>query len=536
MARQEYSESPALSITIFAVVLCMLAVSFASTAAAATCEDLAKLPIADAKITSAVVLAENTAIALPPFPMSVNAPARFCRVAVTLTPSSDSAIMAEVWLPDPATWNGKFLGTGNGGFGGTVTGPFVEMRGALAQGYATAGNDLGHEVTTLVVDGTWVRGHPEKIKDFAYRSDHATAEFAKALIGAYYGRAPSFSYFEGCSNGGHEALMEAQRYPTDYDGIIAGAPANAWTRLMTSLVWNEVALGTPQSEIPKAKLAVIQEAVLAQCDALDGVKDGIINQPRACHFDPKVLLCKAGDGPTCLTHPQYEALNKIYNGPVDPQTRNRIFPGFPPGSEALPGNWDTWIVGAKSIQSQFAQEFFANFVTGDPNWNYRSFNWATDPAKTDAAIGSLINSDNPDLKDFAAHGGKLILYHGWDDAAITPLSSIQYFQDIQKALGVAQARRFVRLFMAPGMMHCSGGPGPDNFDAISAIEKWREKDQAPETLIAARYANPQAVMLGMPKGTPESTRPLCAYPNVAHWNGHGSTDEAKNYVCRAGSR
>jgi feruloyl esterase len=221
---------------------------------------------------------------------------------------------------------------------------------------------------------------------------------------------------------------------------------------------------------------------------------------------------------------------------VDPQTRKRIFPGFPPGSEALPGNWDTWIVGAKSIQSQFAQEFFANFVTGDPNWNYRSFNWATDPAKTDAAIGSLINSDNPDLKDFAAHGGKLILYHGWDDAAITPLSSIQYFQDIQKALGVAQARRFVRLFMAPGMMHCSGGPGPDNFDAISAIEKWREKDQAPETLIAARYANPQAVMLGMPKGTPESTRPLCAYPNVAHWNGHGSTDEAKNYVCRAGSR
>jgi hypothetical protein len=518
---------------LLAIAFSVQCVAFASTARAG-CEDLAKFPVSGGKITSAVAVAENAAIPLPPLPISLKAPANFCRVAVTLTPTADSEIMAEVWLPDPSKWNGNFLGSGNGGFGGTVSGPALDMRGAIAQGYATAGDDLGHEVKSLVIDGSWVLGHPEKVKDFAYRADHVTAEFAKALIAAYYGRSPQFSYFRGCSNGGHEALMEAQKYPQDYDGIIAGAPANAWTRIMTGFLWNEAAqFRMPQSEIPKSKLAMIQDAVLAQCDALDGVKDGIINDPRACHFDPKVLLCTSGDAPNCLTHPQLDALSKIYGGPVNPITGHSIYPGFPPGYEGLAGNWDTWIIGANSSQSQFANQFMAGFVTGDVNWNFRSFDFATDLAKVDAAIGSIINSDNPDLSAFAAHGGKLILFQGWADAAITPWGTIQYYHDIQQKMGTVQAHGFVRLFMAPGMMHCGGGPGPNNFDAVSAVAQWREKNQAPETLIAARYANPMAVMTGMPKGDPLSTRPLCAYPKVAHWTGKGSVDQAENYVCRA---
>jgi Tannase and feruloyl esterase len=519
----------------FAGALALFSVSFAS-GAKASCEDLATFPLADGKITSVVAISENSAIPLSLLPVSMVAPVSFCRVAATLMPSSDSAIMAEVWLPDPAKWNGKFLGSGNGGFGGSVSGPALDMRMALAKGYATAGDDLGHEITAVVVDGTWVIGHPEKVKDFAYRADHVTAEFAKALIAAYYGRPPQFSYFRGCSNGGHEALMEAERYPADYDGIIAGAPANSWTHIMAGFLWNETALfGKPESQIPQGKLAVIQDAVLAQCDTLDGVKDGIINDPAMCHFDPAVLLCKSGDAPKCLTPPQLDALRKIYRGPVNPRTGQSIYPGFPPGSEGLPQNWDFWITGPKAAQSQFGSQFFGGFVVADPKWDFRTFDFDRDVARTDAELGPTINSNNPDLKAFAARGGKLILFQGWADAAITPWGTIQYYRDIQQKMRPDQARRFVRLFMAPGMMHCAGGPGPNTFDAVAAIEQWREKNQAPETLIAARYANPTAALAGKPLGEPLSTRPLCAYPKVAHWIGKGSPDEAQNYVCRAGA-
>jgi hypothetical protein len=511
----------------------VLAIStvFASAAGAKSCEDLTKFPLKGAKITSAVAVAKDSTVVLPL--RSLTAPANFCRVAVTLTPTDDSVILAEVWLPELANWNGNFLGAGNGGFGGSVSGPAGDMRSELAKGYATAGDDLGHEISSPTdVDTSWAIGHPDKVKDFAYRADHVTAEFAKTLIAAYYGRAPKFSYFRGCSNGGHEALMEAQRYPEDYDGIVAGAPANSWTHLMAGFLWNERALFTaPQSEIPKAKLAVIQSAVLAKCDALDGVKDGVINDPAMCHFDPAVLLCKSGDAPDCLTHPQLDALRKIYSGPSNPSTGESIYPGFPPGYEGLANNWDLWIFGIRA-QSQFANHFFGSFVWGDPKWDFHSFDFATDVNRTDAQLGAIINSDNPDLSAFAARGGKLIIFQGWADAAVTPLGTIKYYQNIQQKMGTESAQRFARLFMAPGMMHCGGGPGPNSFDAVASVAKWREKDQAPETIIAMRYAAPTTA--GAPLGEPLSTRPLCAYPKVAHWIGKGSPDEAKNYVCRSG--
>jgi feruloyl esterase len=512
--------------------MALLALCFA-TGASASCEDLANFPMTDGKITGAVSVAEKSTVPLALMRAALVAPADFCRISVTLNPSADSEIMAEVWLPDPTKWNGKYFGVGNGGFGGTVIGPMLDMRRGLAKGYATAGNDLGHEVTSMIPDGSWVIGHPEKVKDFAYRADHVMAEFAKKLIAVYYGRGPQLSYFRGCSNGGHEALMEAQRYPTDYDGIIAGAPANAWTHIMVGFLWNETAqFATPGSQIPHDKLASIQKAVLAKCDALDGVKDGVINDPAKCRFDPKELLCKSGDSPECLTQPQVDALNKIYVGPIDPKTHRSLYPGFPPGSEGLASNWDTWITNQPSAQSLFGNQFYGAFVLGEPKWDYRTFDFATDPAKTDAVWGPVINSNDPDLSAFAKHGGKLILYQGWADAAITPWGTIQYYESIRQKMGADAAHRFVRLFMAPGMMHCGGGPGPSDFDSLAAMEQWREQSQAPETMIASRYVpNPAAALTG-DTGPALATRPLCAYPKVAYWNGKDSPDEAKNYACR----
>jgi hypothetical protein len=510
--------------TAIALVAC------AHTAAAnVTCEDLGKLPLAGGNITSAVTVAANESIPVKLLKSAIPAPVAFCRVAVTLNPTSDSTILAELWLPDADKWNGKFLGVGNGGFGGAV--PIGDMRGALTDGYATAGDDLGHQLTSLVVEGNWVIGHPEKLKDFAYRADHVTAEFAKTLIAAYYGHAQQLSYFRGCSNGGHEALMEAQKYPADYDGIVAGAPANSFTQMSAGFLWNEIALNaTPESQIPQSKLAPIQKAALAQCDALDGVKDGIINDPASCHFDPAVLLCKNADGPECLTKPQLTALRKVYSGPIDAKTGKKIYPGFPAGDEALAHNWDLWIIGAQSFQAQFANQVFGSFLRNDPHWDFRSFDLARDSMRADQEIGPTLNSSDPDLSAFAARGGKLIIFQGWADAAVTPLGTIQYYQSIRQKMGAESAQRFVRLFMAPGMMHCGGGPGPNVFDAVASVAEWREKNRAPETIIAARYAAPTTA--GVSPGEALSTRPLCAYPKVAHWRGKGSPDEAKNYLCR----
>ena len=503
-----------------------------TAAASTTCEDLGKLPLAGGHVSAAVRVAANDAIQMKLLNTSMPATVAFCRVAATLTPTSDSTILAELWLPDAEKWNGKFLGVGNGGFGGAV--PIGDMRGAVAKGYATAGDDLGHQLTSLVVEGTWVIGHPEKLKDFAYRADHVTAEFAKTLIAAYYGHAQQLSYFRGCSNGGHEALMEAQKYPADYDGIVAGAPANSFTRISAGFLWNELALNeTPQSQIPQSKLTAIQNAALAQCDALDGVKDGIINDPASCHFDPAVLLCKNADGPECLTQPQLTALRKIYSGPIDAKTGKKIYPGFPAGDEALAHNWDLWIIGPQSYQAQFANQVFGSFLLNDPHWDFRTFNLAGDSMRADQEIGPLLNSSDPDLSAFAARGGKLILFQGWADAAITPFGTIQYYRDIQRKMGDKGAQQFVRLFMAPGMMHCSGGPGPNNFDAVAAVDQWRQNKEAPESLLAAKYADSAAAALtGAPQGEPLVTRPLCAYPRVAHWTGKGSSDKAENYVCR----
>ena len=375
---------------------------------------------------------------------------------------------------------------------------------------------------------------PEKIADFGYRAIHETALAAKKIIAAYYGNMPQHSYFNSCSNGGRQALMEAQHFPTDYDGIIAGAPANYWTHLVTA-GGNVKALFTrPENYISSAKLPAIESAALAQCDALDGVKDGVIENPLACAFDPSVLLCKGPETDACLTAPELTSLNAIYGGTKDSKG-NKLFPGLSPGGEAEPGAWAAWITGDSptSSRTDFATEFFRYMVYTDPAWTAARFQLDRDTKTADDKLAKVLNSTNPDISAFTKRGGRLILYHGWTDPAISPANAIDYFNSVGKTLGPAATQDSVRLYMVPGMGHCGGGSGPNQFGALSvphadpqhdlaaALEAWVEKAQPPSTVIASKVE----------KGKVTRTRPLCPWPAVAKWNGTGSTDDAANFSC-----
>ncbi len=515
------------------VVLLAGVPAFAATA----CEDLARLALPATTITKAESVAAGSFTPPEGSPVA-NLPA-FCRVAGVIKPSDDSDIQFEVWMP-ASGWNGKFQGIGNGGFAGAIGYP--QMGGAVRNSYASASTDTGHHAGGT--DASWALGHPQKVMDFAYRSIHETADKAKAIIRAFYGDAPKRSYFSSCSNGGRQALMEAQRYPADYDGIIAGAPANQWTRLLTGFVWDmQATLGDPAGYIPAAKLPAIETATLKACDTLDGVKDGVIENPAQCRFDPSVLLCQGEDSDSCLTAPQVAALAKIYSGPMTSQSAV-IFPGYSPGGETGTGGWASWITGAsadsKSLQYSFGSQFFTNMVYSDPAWDYHKFSVDRDIKVADDSVGRYMNATDPDLKQFKQRGGKLILYHGWSDAAIPPANAIDYYKSVVSKMGAKDANAFVRLFMVPGMQHCGGGPGPSSFgqvlgppqgdamhDVSVALDRWVEHGKAPEQIIATKYKT------GMnPASGVERTRPLCAYPKVAKWKGSGSTDDAANFECK----
>jgi feruloyl esterase len=508
------------------------AVALAGQAHAATsCDDLAKVKIPGATITAVKALPlgapqEIEVFGIPPLP----ATAAYCRVNATLTPTASSSIKVEVWLPPEASWNGKFMATGNGGYGGTLGGPRLAMRPAVKAGYATAGTDMGHTEDGAGGDANWALNQPEKIVDWGHRANHETAVFAKALIAAHYGKGPKRAYFSGCSDGGREALMEAQRYPNDFDGIVAGAPAAPWTRLMGSFAWSWKAVHErPESRLSEANLAVVQKAVLAQCDKLDGVADGVVEDPRRCRFDPIVVQCKDGKTGDCLTPPQVDGLRKLYQGPRDAGGK-AIFPGYPAGGEAVPNAWPLWISGEKAQHPSFARSFFANFVYSDTGWQLAQLNLDRD-LKAAKRLAPTVASDNPDLSAFKAKGGKLILYHGWADAAITPYSTIQYYDAVRAKMGIKSADGFSRLFMVPGMSHCFGGPGPDTFDMLATLDGWVEGGAAPDAVIAAKTDNDYAGLLGFPAKTLK-TRPLCAYPKTAQWDGKGSTDEAASFSCK----
>jgi feruloyl esterase len=441
--------------------------------------------------------------------------AAFCRVAATITPVSDSEIKIEVWLPESG-WNRNLQSVGNGAWAGTISYP--AMGTALAAGYATASTDTGHSGGN---PATFVPGHPEKVIDFAYRAVHEMTVAAKAIINARYGTGPKYSYWNGCSTGGRQALTEAQRYATDYDGIIAGAAAIYTTHLQGAQVWSaEVVHKDEASYIPPAKYAVLHAAVLDACDELDGVKDGVLENPTKCRFDPQELLCKDADGPACLTVPQVEAARQLYSGPVNSRGKS-LFPGLERGSET---GWAT-LSGTKPMA--LADETYKFLIFKDANWNYLDFNAERDIAAGDKTAGALMNSIDPNLKPLFSRGGKVLMYHGWADPGIAPRNSVNYYNSVlanlgQDKLGKAAVSNSIRLFMVSGMGHCAGGDGTSTFSMMDAISAWVEQGKAPERIEASRVRG----------GKADRTRPLCPYPQVAVYDGSGSTDVSANFSCK----
>jgi feruloyl esterase len=499
--------------------LWLLLLAAPHTAAAETaCEQLASLSLPASTITSAVPVpaggfappgqgAAQTAALYRSLPA-------FCRVAATLKPSPDSDIRIEVWLPATG-WNGKFQAVGNGGWAGSMSYP--GMARALAGGYATASTDTGHRGGRA----DFAIGHPERLVDFAYRAVHEMTVRAKSVTEARYGAPPKLSYWNGCSTGGRQGLKEAQQFPQDFDGIIAGAPANNWVnQKVAHIVVQQAFHRDPDADIPATKYPAIHKAVMQACDALDGVIDGVLEDPGACRFDPVVLACGGADSASCLTPRQVASARTLYSSIVHPRTGAQVFPGMVPGNEL------GWAVAAGPEPRRTQLDLLTYVTYADPKWDYRTFDFESGLALalTRDAEGGTTAAVDPDLRPYVGRGGKLLLYHGWGDTNIMASNTVNYHAQIVQALGGPEkAGESVRLFMVPGMEHCGGGAGTDTFDMMPVLERWVEQGVAPERIPASRVRN----------GVVERTRPLCHYPQVARYTGTGSTDDTANFVCAA---
>jgi feruloyl esterase len=468
-----------------AVCLGAPAVAHAETA----CEDLAKTALPHAEVTKATTETYNGKT--------------FCKVAAASHPTKDSNILLEVWIPVGEAWNGKFVQLGNGGFSGRV--PSGQLRAVAAQGYATAGTDNGHQSN----DGTsasWALGHKEKIVDFGWRSLKETTDIAKALIAAQKTKGPAKSYFYGCSDGGREALMEAQRYPRDFDGIVAGAPANYMSQLFGLGAAQHQALEKPGGYLGDEQRKLLQKTVLAQCGG-----EAFVRDPAACHFDPGKLQCKAGQSEGCLTAAQVTSARTIYEGRRDPRTGKIAFPGYSPGAEAENNSWNVWITGPTQDKHpnaagfQFSSNAFKYFAFQDPSFDFLKMDLGAQFDRARAIMAPMIDSADPNLSAFKAHGGKLIQYHGWNDPAIPPASSIRYYEDVGRKMG--RTDDFYRLYLVPGMLHCGGGPGPGTVDWLATLDRWVGEKAAPGELTAT--------------GAGGASQKLCPYPGVARSDGKG---------------
>ena len=524
--------------TVFAAVLAGSAIlqepasaagaAAAPIAAASTaCENLASIALPHARIDGAEPVAAGAFVAPAPArgddagagargagrgaaasPFA-NVPA-FCRIRATLTPTSDSDIKAEVWLP-ASGWNGKYQAVGGGGWAGVVS--YAAMAAAVRAGYATSSTDTGHTGGTA----DFALGHQEKLNDFGYRAVHETTAFAKPIVDAFYGAAPKISFFNGCSTGGRQAITEAQRYPNDFDAIVAGA--SAWDgmrmhalRVAVSQIINRSADGV----IPPGKLPMIHDAVLAACDRLDGVKDGVIENPLQCRFDYATLACKGADGPDCLTPGQVASAKALTSPLTDVRTGKVIDERHLwPGSEL---GWAT-LGGAEPLRLSVSG--LANILFKDPRWDWRSLEVARDMEKAAKADGGALFSGDPNLAPFFSHGGKLLMYHGWTDQQVTPQTSTIYYEKVVKTVGRDAAAKGIALFMVPGMNHCQGGAGTDTFDKMAAIESWVATGSAPRQIVASHLTN----------GTVDRTRPLCPFPQIAKYKGAGDTSDAASFTC-----
>jgi feruloyl esterase len=483
-------------------------------------------------ITSATLVTSGSVTVTTPNGVATtytNLPA-FCRVIGVSRPTSDSNINFEAWLPTSATWNGKFLSNGEGGYVGVIG--YAGIALYLQRGYATVSTDTGHVNTDL----WWAVGHRERAIDYLYRAKHLTTIATKGLIKTFYGKAASYNYFQSCSNGGRQGWLEIQRYPDDFDGLIVGAPWNFQSHSNAGFVWDGQALSAPGAAIPVAKLPNITAAVQAACDADDGLADGIVTNPLTCKFNPDTLLCAGAETDSCLTAPQLAALKKIYAGPSNSRTGRRIFPGFAVGSER---QWTALVVNFRA--TGLGTGYFGNLTFEDPNWDYSKFNFDSDMAYADFKVGTLGNAIDTDLREARERGVKIIQYHGWEDQTLQPAYSPQWYAQVARANGgLEKTQDFYRLFMIPGMRHCSGGPGAwvvgqgtgqqplvrdDLHDIQTAIESWVEHGKAPSKFIATKFTTDDVTAT-----TVQFTRPLCAHPKIARYKG-GDPNAASSFVC-----
>lgn len=457
----------------------------------------------------------------------------FCLVKGQATPTDDSLINFEAWIPAASGWNGKLVTTGNGGYSPALS--YRDMAYALAQGYAAIGGDTGHQ-SADGNDMLWGVGHPEKISDWGSRSIHAITVPAKQVVATLQGQAARRAYYYGCSTGGHQAYAQTQRYPGDFDGVIAGAPGNNRTALNAEFLWrflsNRRSAADPSLILTPAKAALITTAAVAACDTIDGVADGVIDDPRRCtadRFDVGALQCTGADAADCLTAEQVAAARRIYAGPANPRTGAAIYPGQVVGSESgWPGYWG----GAEPVRT----DYWRYWTFEDPQWNPWSFDFDRDLTFALAKVGSRVDQTSADLSAFKARGAKLLVFQGWSDPVVVATDTIAYYDRVKAAQGSqAEVDAFMRLFVVPGMGHCSGGPGATSFgnagtppvvdadhDLLSALDRWVEQGTAPARIVASRVVG----------GSVVRTRPVCAWPTQAVYGGSGSTDDAANFSCR----
>ena len=488
------------------------------TETAGRCEGLLGLDLIEMKITQAETV------------VATEAGSSYCRVGGVI----EREINFELLLPDE--WNGRFMMGGGGGFVSTpivnqalLSGAFGFGADALARGYATVATDTGH--VSSGIDASWALNNGERQENFGHRAIHLTSDAAKSVIRHYYDRDPAYSYFVGCSRGGGQGMMESQRYPDDFDGIVAGAPAYHWTAFTAGMLQTQRALH-PDGDISKSVIssdtqALLAEAINTACDAQDGVEDDVLNDPRSCDFQVEDLPRCAGDQPgeDCITAAQLMAIETIYDGPTS--NGDRIFPGFPLGGESDPGGWGSWITGARSNRSRegparhyaFGTQFYKHFVFNDADWDFTSYDFST--WKNDvSAVSGVVDAVSTDLSAFDTSGGKLIMWTGWSDPAVTALGTIDYYEAVEAE--DPNVRDYARLYMLPGVLHCTGGPGASQVDWIEAIRLWVEEGRVPDRLTAHKVGDGQNSVM---------TRPVCPYPQVAVYDGEGDSNHAGSFSC-----
>lgn len=493
---------------------------------------------ADTKACAALIGATDLAsvisaeLVLPPFATSargttgpeITIRVPLCRVIGTIKPTADSDIRFELWLPSRAAWNGKFAAVGSGSFFGAIE--HQRQMTVLVRGYAAMSTDSGHR-STSGSDVSWAPGHPERVVDFGYRAEHLATVAAKVLTARFYGREPRYAYLIGCSQGGHHGMMEAQRFPQDYDGIIAGAPLYDWVGEMAEQAWNARALQqTTAGALSREKLQLLHNAVVNAC----GAADGLIEDPRRCSFDPISLKCRASDEDSCLSDAEITAVQKMYAGPKT-SAGVQLFPGLSRGGE---GGWERLWSNPKKLGGSWLG-FYQSMVFQYPSWDVSKMDFDRDPALAQQKLGQVLNPNSADLSGFAKRGGKLIVYHGWADDMVPAQTSVDYYEAVTAKLGTQRVAEFYRLFMIPGMWHCSSGPDvlfhsdeamaiplEPHRDMLRALEQWVEHIRVPQSFETSLLEKDGKVL---------RTHLICAYPKVANYRGSGDIHDVQNWKC-----